>query len=144
MRKEKRMQQKREAEIESRLKSKWKALRRRGEEERRQLLDRRFAFVVDDIGAGWEYIHFELDGKTFASYRISYIGPGVSDFVDKVTSLGEEEICEITFYDEPGEYTLLFVRKQDIIYIEIPENRNGFFMKYDVFADRIRKGYKWG
>ena len=122
----------------SRAAEKWKELKACADEERKQALNQRaLIFHLDDVGAGWEYVHFSLDGRTVDSFRISYIGPDVRSFVSAVSSLKEEDCAEVVFCDEPGEYFLVFARKMDVLYIELPGMKKGVFQEYAVFRDRI-------
>ena len=76
----------------SRAAEKWNELRPLSGEERRQALNQHaLAFRLDDIGAGWEYVHFELDQKTVEAFRISYIGPDVNFFISELENLKEED-----------------------------------------------------
>jgi hypothetical protein len=105
-------------------------------------LKKDFAFCIDDIGAGWEYIRFELGGKTVSSFRASYIGPGVRSFVDEVANMKEKENKEFVFLDEPGQHTVFLSRRRDNIYIELPGMDEGFFIRYNAFADKIMEEYR--
>lgn len=71
------------------------------------MTDHTFSFHIDDIGTGWEYVHFVFDGEEFG-FRISYIGPGISDFAEAMSSLKEKESKIFTWYDEPGGYNRSF------------------------------------
>ena len=133
-------QKKRKLYALSRAAEKWNELKRCSEEERKQALNRQvLSFHIDALGAGWEYIHFELDGNTVASFRVSYIGPGVDAFADELAGLKEEDCGEIVFCDEPGEYFLFFARKKDVFYIEFPFRKKGIFQEYSVFLGQVRK-----
>ena len=121
----------------------WQSFRDVGQEKQTELTGHTFSFHIDDIGAGWEYVHFVLDNEEFG-FRISYIGPGVSDFVESMTSLQKTESKDFTWYDEPGEYTWLVSRRDDIVYIETPSGKNNFFLKYEYFRNQILDGYKKG
>ena len=115
----------------------WEYFRGCNQNKRKKLLRHDFKFCLDDVGAGWEYVHFELDGKDVSSFRISYIGPGVKDFVECATSLKEKENIGFTFYDEPGEHTVFMSRRQDKIYIELPYMDKGFFLRYGAFVKAV-------
>ena len=119
----------------------WQSFRDVGKEKQAELTDHTFSFHIDDVGAGWEYVHFILDDDGFG-FRISYIGPGVSDFVNSMTSLKKKESKEFTWYDEPGEYTWYVSRLGEIVYVEPPDGDNGFFLKYEYFKNQIQDGYK--
>ena len=121
----------------------WQSFRDVGHEKQGKLIDHTFSFHIDDIGAGWEYVHFVLDNEEFG-FRISYIGPGVSDFVESMTSLQKTESTDFTWYDEPGEYTWLVSRQDDIVYVEAPTGEESFFLKYEYFREQILDGYKKG
>ena len=119
----------------------WQSFRDVGNEKQAELTDHTFSFHIDDIGTGWEYVHFVLDTEGYG-FRISYIGPGVSDFVESMTSLKKNESKEFTWYDEPGEYTWIVSRQGEIVYVEAPNGINGFFLKYEYFRNQIMEGYK--
>ena len=119
----------------------WQSFRDVGIEKQCKLTDHTFSFFIDDIGTGWEYVHFVLDNHKFG-FRISYIGPGISDFVESMTSLRNGESKDFTWYDEPGEYTWLVSRLDDNVYVEAPSVRNSFFLKYEYFRNQIQEGYK--
>jgi hypothetical protein len=116
---------------------KWAYYRESNPKKRKRLSDHTFAFCIDDVGAGWEYVHFELDGKTVSSFRVSYIGPDVRAFVECVTALKEKDFEEFVFLDEPGEHHVILSRRQEKIYVELPGMEGGFFLRYDVFAEKI-------
>ena len=112
-------------------------------EKQLELTNHSFSFRIDNIGAGWEYVHFVLDDQSH-DFRISYIGPGVSDFVRYSTHLEKNETGTFTWYDEPGEYNWLLSRRDDVIYIEAPFCKNGFFLRYDYFKHQVIEGWKIG
>ncbi|MCR4747163.1 MAG: hypothetical protein K5836_01685 [Clostridiales bacterium] len=120
----------------------WEYFRECSKGKRKRLLDHDFKFCLDDIGAGWEYVHFELDGKNVSSFRISYIGPGVREFVECATSLKEKENNSFTFCDEPGEHVVFMSRRRENIYIELPYMDKGFFLKYDKFISAVSEVLK--
>ena len=129
------------AERKAAVAEKWQYFRTRKSQRKRNLLNHDFAFRVDDVGAGWEYVHFELDGRIVGSYRVSYIGPGVRDFVETVTRMKEKDYQEVVFCDEPGEYVLQFSRRGDNVYIKLPAMEDGFFLKYDAFVDQVTEEF---
>ena len=119
----------------------WQAFRNVGQEKQTGLTDHIFSFHIDEVGAGWEYVHFILDDEGFG-FRISYIGPSVTDFVKSMTTLKKKESKEFTWYDEPDEYTWIVSRLNDIVYVEPPISEDGFYLKYEYFKDQILEGYK--
>lgn len=136
------MYKEQQAQKKAAIAEKWKAYRESSKKIRKRLADHSFAFCIDDIGAGWEYVHFELDGKTVDSFRVSYIGATVRDFVSCVTNMKEKDFQEIIFMSEPSEYSLLFSRRKDLIYIKLPHMKDGFFLKYDEFKEQILEEYQ--
>ena len=123
----------------ARVNEKWNELRRCSSEERKQLLNQHtLTFHMDAVGTGWEYIHFELDGQVVASFRVSYIGPGVETFVNELSNMKEEDCRVICFYDEPGEYFLIFARKKDLLYIQLPSRKKAIWQEYAVFLSQVR------
>ena len=123
---------------------KWERFMKCSDQEKEKLLDHTFSFCIDDVGSGWEYIHFDLDGENIASCRVSYIGPDLHAFFNSISDLKEDDFEELVFLDEPGEYRFLFSRRNEYIYIEMPDMEEGFFLKYDYFMDRVSEEfYKW-
>ena len=120
----------------------WQYFRECSPQKRRRMLKKSFAFCIDDIGAGWEYIHFELSGETVSSFRVSYIGPGVRAFAETVENLKEKENTEFVFMDEPGEHIVFLSRRNDKIYVELPGMEEGFFQRYAVFRDKITEEFR--
>ena len=137
MNKEKRKQ----IELDKKLSRIWQSYKDVKKEKQLELTNHSFSFRIDNIGAGWEYVHFVLDDQSH-DFRISYIGPGVTAFVESVTSLKDKESKEFTWYDEPGEYTWLVSRHDKIVYIEAPWMEKGFFLNYEYFKNQIQDGYK--
>ena len=127
----------------------WTGFNSSGPEEKKRLMDHTFDFVIDDIGSGWEYVSIILDGKHKQSYRISYIGPTVTGFVRTVMTLDPAQTEQFTWLDEPSyiEYPWLLSRQKDVIYVEAPGIKKGFFIGYDYLRKQIRKGfeemYRW-
>ena len=120
----------------------WQYFRECSPQKRKRMLKKSFAFCIDDIGAGWEYIHFELGGETVSSFRASYIGPGVRAFAETVADLKEKENTEFVFMDEPGEHRVFLSRRKENIYVELPGMEEGFFLRYAAFKDRIMEEYR--
>ena len=121
---------------------KWQYFRECSPQKRKRMFKKSFAFCIDDIGAGWEYIHFELSGETVSSFRVSYIGPGVRAFAETVADMKEKENTEFVFLDEPGEHRVFLSRRKDNIYVELPGMEEGFFLRYAVFKDKILEEFR--
>ena len=56
-------------EKQARAADKWAYYRECTPKKRKKLSDHEFAFRIDDTGAGWEYVHFELDEETSENIR---------------------------------------------------------------------------
>ena len=119
---------------------KWKYFRECSSKKRKKLLDHSFAFHVEyDYGVE-DAFRFELDGKEAALIGLGYAGPRSDEFVRIVTSLKEKDLQEVGYLYEPGEANLLFSRRKEHIYIELPHMDDGFFLRYDYFVEKIMEG----
>jgi len=85
---------------------------------------------------------FELDGKEADLIGLGYAGPRSDDFVRIVTGMKERDLQEVGYLYEPGEANILFSRRKENIYIELPHMEDGFFLKYDYFVEKILEGYQ--
>lgn len=129
-------------EKKARIAEKWKYFRECSSKKRKKLLDHSFDFYVE-----YEYewgvedaFRFELDGEE-ALIGLGYAGPRSDDFVRIVTNLKEKDLEEVGWLYEPGEANILFSRRKENIYIEMPHMENGFFLRYAYFVERILEGY---
>ena len=135
--------------LADKIKEKWTGFFAADSEKRKQLMDHSFRFIIDDVGSGWEYVRIVLDEEIEERYRISYIGPTVKDFVRTIMTLESVELKRFVWSDEPSyiEYAWLLSRQHDVIYIEAPGIKDGFFLGFDYFKKQIRKGfeetYRW-
>ena len=120
---------------------KWKYFRECSSKKRKKLLDHSFAFHVEyDYGVE-DAFRFELDGKEAALIGLGYAGPRSDEFVRIVTSLKEKDLQEVGYLYEPGEANILFSRRKENIYIEMPHMNDGFFLRYAYFVEKILEGY---
>lgn len=120
---------------------KWKYFRECNSRKRKKLLDHSFAFCVEYEYGVEDAFRFELDGKEAALVGLGYAGPRKDDFVRIVTSLKEKDLQEVGWLYEPGEANILFSRRKENIYIELPHMEEGFFLRYDYFVEKILEGY---
>ncbi len=127
----------------------WTAYEDADAETQKRLTDHSFDFHIDDIGSGWEYVRIVFDGNIERNYRVSYIGPTVTDFVRMAMTLGPNDTEQFSWSDEPSyiEYPWLLSRRNDIVYVEAPKIDHGFFLRYNDLKEQIRNGfehmYKW-
>ncbi len=118
---------------------KWKYFRECSSKKRRKLLDHSFEFCVDyDCGVE-DAFRFVLDGEETLT-SLGYAGPRKDEFVSIVTGLKEKDLQEVGYLYEPGEADLLFSRRKEHIYIELPHMEDGFFLRYAYFVEKILEG----
>ena len=127
-------------EKKTRIAEKWAYFRECSSKKRKRLLDHSFAFYVEYDCGREDAFRFELDGEEADLIGLGYAGPRKDDFVRIVTGLKERELREVGYLYEPGEANLLFSRRNDNIYIELPHMKDGFFLRYGYFAEMILEG----
>ena len=128
-------------EKKARVIEKWEYFRECSRRKRKKLLDHSFAYYVEYDCGMEDAFRFELDGETAALTGLGYAGPRKDEFVRIVTSLKERDIREVGYLYEPGEANILFSRRKEHIYIELPHMQEGFFLRYDYFVEKILEGY---
>ena len=95
-------------------------------EKRRKLLDHAFAFFIEyDCGVE-DAFRFYLDGKEADVIGLGYAGPRKEDFVQTVSNLKERNLLEVGYLYEPGEANILFSRRKENVYAELPHMGDGF------------------
>ena len=128
-------------ETKARVVEKWKYFRECSSKKRKKLLDHSFDFYVEYDCGREDAFRFELDGKEAALIGLGYAGPRSDDFVRIVTNLKEKDLQEVGYLYEPGEANILFSRRKENIYIELPHMEDGFFLRYAYFVQKILEGY---
>ena len=128
-------------ETKARVVEKWKYFRECSSKKRKKLLDHSFDFYVEYDYGREDAFRFELDGKEAALVGLGYAGPRSDDFVRIVTNLKEKDLQEVGYLYEPGEANILFSRRKENIYIELPHMEDGFFLRYAYFVQKILEGY---
>ena len=129
-------------EKKARIAEKWAYYRECSSKKRKKLRDHSFAFYVEyeyDWGVE-DAFRFEVDEETHV-ISLGYAGPRSDDFVRIVTNLKEKDTQEVGYLFEPGEANLLFSRRKENIYIELPHMDDGFFLSYAFFVEKILEGY---
>ncbi len=121
---------------------KWKYFRECSRRKRQKLLDHTFAFYVEYDGGAEDAFRFELDGEEADVIGLGYAGPRKDDFVRIVTHLKERDLQVAGYLYEPGEADLLFSRRKEHVYVELPHMEDGFFLRYDFFVEKILEGYR--
>ena len=128
-------------ETKARVVEKWKYFRECSSKKRKKLLDHSFDFYVEYDWGREDAFRFELDGKEAALVGLGYAGPRSDDFVRIVTNLKGKDLQEVGYLYEPGEANILFSRRKENIYIELPHMEDGFFLRYAYFVQKILEGY---
>ncbi len=129
-------------EKKARIVEKWAYYRECSSKKRKKLRDHSFAFYVEyeyDWGVE-DAFRFEVDEEIHV-IGLGYAGPRSDDFVRIVTNLKEKDTQEVGYLYEPGEANLLFSRRKENIYIELPHMDDGFFLSYAFFVEKILEGY---
>jgi hypothetical protein len=62
-------------------------------------------------------------------------------FVRIVTNLKEKDLQEVGYLYKPGEANMLFSRRNENIYVELPHMEDGLFLRYDYSVEKILEGY---
>ena len=119
---------------------KWAYFRECSSRKRKKLLDHTFAFHVEYDGGIEDAFRFELDGKEADLIGLGYAGLRKDEFVRIVTGLKEKDLQEVGYLYEPGEADLLFSRRHEHIYIELPHMEEGFFLRYAYFVEKMLEG----
>ena len=129
-------------EKKARIAEKWAYYRECSSKKRKKLRDHSFAFYVEyEYNWGVEdAFRFEVDEETHV-IGLGYAGPRSDDFVRIVTNLKEKDTQEVGYLYEPGEANLLFSRRKENIYTELPHMDDGFFLSYAFFVEKILEGY---
>lgn len=128
-------------EKRNRISEKWKQFRESGSGKRKKMLEHTFAFYVKYNMGEEDAFHFHLDGVEVV-VGLGYAGPRMDGFVRIVTSMKERDLLEVGYLYEPGASDLLFSRRKENIYIELPYMEDGFFLRYSYFIERIMEGYR--
>ena len=128
-------------EKKARIVEKWAYFRECNSKKRKKLLKHTFAFYVEFDCGMEDAFRFELDEKEADLIGLGFAGPRSDDFVKIVTTLKERDLQEVGYLYEPGEANMLFSRRKDNIYIELPHMEDGFFLRYAYFVEKILEGY---
>ena len=134
----------REKEIKELVAKRWKFYKKCNAEKKQKLVDHTFKLVIDDVGSGWEYIHWELDGANVNECRISDVGTTVHGLFYTLQEMGPQDVQEIVFCHEPGESSCIFARRNDIICIELPGMDKAIYLQFEYFMNQIEEEfYRW-
>ena len=127
-------------EKKARVAEKWRYFRECSNKKRKKMLAHSFGYYVEYEMGVEDAFRFLLDDDEVL-IGLGYAGPRKDDFVRIVTNMKERDLQEVGFLYEPGEADLLFSRRKEHIYIELPYMADGFFLRYDFFVEKIMEGY---
>lgn len=118
----------------------WREYRKKPAEAREKLLHHTLGYSAGVMGPiGWQDISVSVDGAS-AHYHISDIGDDSDDFLDFVEKLPSEADSWFSWSREPGSYDWFFSRRDELLYVEVPDVPAGIFIRYDDFVKSIRAG----
>lgn len=131
----------------------WQQYRRAGWREKLDLLRHSFSMYIPHADKTCEDLHIVLDGHTKLNYMVNKAA-AVSDdhtvrgFVRFVFALKEDETKLFTWVTAHGNKEWILSRDSAVLYVDIPDFGEGFFIRYGVFRDECfaayEKVYAWG
>ena len=131
----------------------WDMYRRAGWREKLDLLRHRFSMRIPYADRGYEFLHIVLDDRAELNYAVNKAA-AVSDdytvrgFIRFVFALKEGETKLFTWVTAHGNKEWILSRDSAVLYVDIPEFEEGFFIRYLDFRDECfaayEKRYGWG
>ena len=131
----------------------WQQYRRAGWREKLDLLRHRFSMRIPYADRGYEFLHIVLDDRAELNYAVNKAA-AVSDdytvrgFIRFVFALKEGETKLFTWVTAHGNKEWILSRDSAVLYVDIPEFEEGFFIRYLDFRDECfaayEKRYGWG
>ena len=131
----------------------WQQYRRAGWREKLDLLRHRFSMRIPYADRGYEFLHIVLDDRAELNYAVNKAA-AVSDdhtvrgFIRFVFALKEDETKLFTWVTAHGNKEWILSRDSAVLYVDIPDFGEGFFIRYGVFRDECfaayEKVYAWG
>ena len=131
----------------------WDVYRRADWAGKLALLRHRFSMFVPHADRGYEFLHIVLDDRAKLNYAVNKAA-AVSDdytlrgFVRFVFALKEGETKLFTWVTAHGNKEWILSRDSAVLYVDVPEFGEGFFIRYLNFRDECfsayEKCYGWG
>ena len=131
----------------------WQQYRRAGWREKLDFLRHRFSMRIPYADRGYEFLHIVLDDRAELNYAVNKAA-AVSDdytvrgFIRFVFALKEGETKLFTWVTAHGNKEWILSRDSAVLYVDIPEFEEGFFIRYLDFRDECfaayEKRYGWG
>ena len=117
------------------------------------LLRHRFSMCIVNADDIYEYLHIYLDARTELEYSVNKAAAVGDDhrikgFVRFLFALGEGETKLFIWFTSDGKNEWVLSRDKAVLYVYIPEFKEGFFIRYTDFRDECfaayEKYYGWG
>ena len=131
----------------------WERYRRADRREKLALLRHSFSMYIPHADRGYEFLRIVLDDRAELEYSVNKAA-AVSDdytlrgFVRFVFALKEGETKLFTWVTAHGNKEWILSRDSAVLYVDVPEFGEGFFIRYGVFRDECfaayEKVYAWG
>ena len=124
----------------------WRRFGKLSPEKREKRLTHSFSWDPKKGGAcGWQDLSVSLDGDC-ALYHVSIIGcdseDAGRDLIHCVKALPPHADRYFSWSREPGSYDWYFSRREDFLYMEIPDLSDGVVMRYADVLRALTKGYE--
>ncbi len=131
----------------------WDAYHRSGWKEKLDLIRHKFSMYIAHVDDVYEILRIVLDDHTELEYKVNKAAAVSNDytvrgFVRFVYALKEGETRKFTWVTTDGNKEWILSRDSVVLYVDIPEFKEGFFIRYGVFRDECfaayEKAYDWG
>ncbi len=131
----------------------WDAYHRSGWKGRLDLLRHRFSMNIVHTDDEYVFLHIVLDDHAELKYAVNtaaVIGddPSLKRFARFLFDLREGETKTFTWATAQGDKEWILSRDSAVLYVDIPEFKEGFFIRYGVFRDECFAAYEkassWG
>ena len=125
----------------------WDAYRRADRREKLTLLRHTISMYIAHADRGYEFLRIVLDDRAELEYSVNKAA-AVSDdytlrgFVRFVFALKEGETRMFTWVTAHGNKDWILSRDSAVLYVDVPEFGEGFFIRYGVFRDECFAAYE--
>ena len=131
----------------------WGVYHNAGWKGRLDLIRHKFSMCIAHADRIYEFLNIVLDDRTELKYEVNkaaVIGDdhSVKGFTRFVFALGEGETKTFTWVTTAGNKEWILSRDSAVLYVDVPEFKEGFFIRYWTFRDECmaayEKYYGWG
>ena len=125
----------------------WERYRCVDRREKLDLLRHSFSMYIPHADRGYEFLHIVLDDRAELKYLVNkaaVIGDdhSIKGFVRFVFALGEGETKTFAWVTADGIKEWILSRDSAVLYVDVPEFGEGFFIRYLVFRDECFAAYE--